>query len=113
MESQVSSRWLETIAEGNAVFADLMKQIRAERRIEKIAEQQAREAEEQRIQRGINFELVVIWKDGRNDFIQLEGYRNASLIWSEYRNHGHSMGLYNLELLLDGKKVQKVKFIYK
>jgi len=70
-----------------------------------------------RIQNGINFELIIIFKkpfikDLLVDFIPLEGVDNAIRIYQEYRRIGHSLGLYSLTLNLNNEKIKKVYFKY-
>lgn len=70
-----------------------------------------------RLMKGINFELCVIYdtypgdnKPKKVDWIPLEGFKNASLIFSEYRRLAFKLNLYSITLTLDDKKIKKVTF---
>ena len=75
------------------------------------------QVQNERLMKGINFELCVIYdtypgdnKPKKVDWIPLEGFENASLIFSEYRRLAFKLNLYSITLTLDDKKIKKVTF---
>jgi len=71
----------------------------------------------ERLMKGINFELCVIYntypgdnKPKKVDWIPLEGFENANLIFSKYRRLAFKLNLYSITLTLDDKKIKKVTF---
>jgi len=91
----------------------------SQREMAEIRAHQQRERELTRMamfEAGINYELTVIY-DNPNptvrkkvDFIPLEGWQNANLIFNEYYETGFSKNLFSITLTLDEKVVRKVTF---
>lgn len=100
--------------EDAVLIAALKRELREE-------QEQAQINEAQRIQKimnGTTFELCLLFKEktfeGKlADFIELEGYSNAQMIFDSYKSIGFILKLKALTLTLDGKKVRKCNFNYK
>lgn len=110
---------LKPISEEEAnEIVEIRKMIAAEKKEKQYAAFVAATERQNTIEKGINFELVVMYNPKLNelncdvDFIPLEGYKNAMLILNEYRSKGHRLNLRTLELTLDDKTVKKINFKY-
>ena len=94
-------------------------------RIMKLQRKQAKSERDQKIQdklvqlkKAVNFKLSLIYlkKQDSNLYyeeISLEGFKNASIIFNQYRSLGHSLKLRSMTLFCSEEKVQKVDFKYK
>jgi len=100
------------------LISDLKKIERSQRKIRKQTQEIQKQKYETMLRSGVNFELIVMY-DNKNpfskeplkvDYIPLEGWDNANLIFNEYRRLGFKLHLHSITLNLDNKKMKKVIF---
>ena len=70
----------------------------------------------QKMQSGKTYVLYMRYKNKTGvdayEEIELEGWKNADMIFEMYKGFGHNMKLNHLELSLNGEKIKRVNFNY-